>query len=179
VTAIDKARPRVLLGRIGAAHGIRGEVTVQSFTADPFDIAAYGALETGDARPVPRLTVVRETARGLICRLDGVIDRTAAEAWRGTELWIARDRLPPPQPGSYYHADLIGLTAVAPDGALVGTVVEIANFGAGDLVEVRLHGTTRTEYVPFSDAFVPDVDLAHGRITVVMPPAGDDENGEP
>lgn len=169
---------RVQLGDIGSAHGIRGEVVVRSFTADPFDIAAYGVLEDAKGRPVPKLTVVRDSGRGLVCRLDGVKDRTAAEGFRGTQLWVARERLPPPEPGAYYHVDLIGLAAVSPAGDPVGRIVDVANFGAGDLIEVRLEGGMRTEYVPFTDAFVPSVDIAAGTATVVMPTADADGDGD-
>lgn len=169
---------RVQLGDIGSAHGIRGEVVVRSFTADPFDIAAYGVLEDAKGRPVPKLTVVRDSGRGLVCRLDGVKDRTAAESFRGTQLWVARERLPPPEPGAYYHVDLIGLAAVSPTGDPVGRIVDVANFGAGDLIEVRLDGGMRTEYVPFTDAYVPTVDIAAGTATVVMPTAEEDGDAD-
>jgi 16S rRNA processing protein RimM len=173
------AKPsRVLLGEIGSAHGIKGEVVVRSYTANPDDIGAYGILETKDGAPLPKFKVVRVSSRGVICRFDGIADRTAAERLRGIELWIARDRLPPAAGNEFYHADLIGLAAVSPEGQVLGTIVEVANFGAGDLIEVRLDGTTRTEYVPFTDAFVPHVDIAAGRATVVMPFAGDDPDDD-
>lgn len=161
--------PRVLLGEVGGAHGIRGEVVIRSFTADPADIAAYGPLESEAGAPLPALTVVRVTPKGVICRFAGISDRTAVEKLRGKELWIARDRLPPPDAGDYYHADLIGLSAVSPKGEAIGTVVAVANFGAGDLLEIRRLPSTLTEFVPFTDAVVPEVDIAGGRAVVVMP----------
>lgn len=166
---------RVLLGAVTGAHGIRGELVVRSYTAEPEDIAAYGALETARGQSLPALTVVRVTPKGVIARMAGVLDRTSAEALQGTELWIARSRLPAAAGGEYYHADLIGLKAVAPDGAEIGQVIAVENFGAGDLLEIRLTGTTATEYIPFTNAFVPDIDLAAGRATVLMPKSVDDD----
>lgn len=166
---------RILLGRIKAAHGIRGEVLVTSFAEAPEDVAAYGPLATADGKRVYELSVVRVTPKGVVARVAGVSDRTAAEALRGTELYVERDRLPEPADDEFYHADIIGLDAVTPDGKLVGTIIAIENFGAGDLIEVRLAGSRRTEYVPFTDAFVPAIDIAARRVTVVMPVASDDD----
>lgn len=174
----DPARKRrVLLGEISSVHGIRGEIVVRSYTADPGAIAAYGALETADGAALPKLTLVRVTDRGVIARLHGVGDRTLAETFRGTQLWIARDRLPVAEAGEYYHADLIGLDAIAPDGSAIGHIIGVENFGAGDLVEIRLKDSKQTEYVPFTDLFVPGIDLEAGTVTVVMPQPveGDDE----
>lgn len=173
-----KSAKRVLLGEITSAHGVRGEIVVRSYTAEPEDIATYGPLEneTGDRQY--KLTVKRVTPKGLIAVVDGVADRTAAEKLRGTKLYVARDRLPALAPGEYYHADLIGLAAVAPDGEPIGSVIGIANYGAGDLLDIRLKGTKRSELVLLDPAFVPEVDITGGRVTVVMPVfAGDDDDG--
>lgn len=184
---------RILLGRIVAAHGIRGDVLVASFTQRPEDIAAYGALSDAAGTRAFRLRVVRVTAKGVVARIEGVGDRSAAEALRGAELWIDRARLPAADADEFYHADLIGLAAVSPTGAVVGRVVGVENYGAGDLLDIRLEGTGRTELVPFTDAFVPEVDVAGGRLVVRMPdeaaedddgpeggePEGQDEGGAP
>ncbi len=170
---------RVLLGEVSGAHGIRGDVIVRSYAADPKDISAYGALETAEGKVLPKLSVVRVSDRGVIARFAGVSDRNAAETYKGTQLWIARGRLPDAAPGEYYHADLIGLDAVAPDGTDVGHVIAVENFGAGDLLEIRLKDSKQTEYVPFTNAVVPVVDLAAGRLVVVMPEElEDEEDGE-
>lgn len=166
----DSARGRrVLLGEVSGAHGIRGHVIVRSYAADPRDIAAYGALETAEGKVLPKLSVVRVTDRGVIARFAGITDRNAAETFKGTQLWIARDRFPAAADGEYYHADLIGLDAVAPDGAEIGHVIAVENFGAGDLLEIRLKDSKQTEYVPFTNAVVPEVDLTAGKLVVVMP----------
>ena len=171
---------RVLLGEISTVHGIRGEVIVRSYTANPSDIAAYGVLETAAGKALPKLSVIRVTDRGVIARFEGVGDRTQAETFRGTQLWIGRDRLPSADNGEYYHADLIGLDAFAPDGAAIGHVIAVENFGAGDLLEIRLKDSRQTEYVPFTNEFAPVVDLETGRIVVVMPQAAvvDEDDGD-
>jgi 16S rRNA processing protein RimM len=165
----------VLLGRIAGAHGIRGEVLIKSFTAAPEDIGAYGALSTADGSRVFEIASARTTNKGVVARLVGIADRNAAEALKGTDLYIARDRLPPASDGEFYHADLVGMTAVGPDGATLGEIVAVHDFGAGDLLEVRLAGKAKTELFPFTDAVVPEVNVAARRVTVVPPPESDDE----
>jgi 16S rRNA processing protein RimM len=169
---------RVLLGRIGAAHGIRGEVQITSYTGSPEAIGTYGPLSDEQGRRSFDVRVVRVTPKGIIARIGGISDRTAAETLRGTDLYVARERLPPPQEGEFYHEDLIGLAAIAPDGAVIGTVLSVQNFGAGDLIEIRVIGQRNTELVPFKDEFVPTVDIDAGRITVVMPVSTPDEPGD-
>ena len=156
---------RILLGRVAAAHGIRGEVLIKTFTERPEDIAAYGPLDDGRGRTF-KLKVIRVTPKGVIARIAGVGDRNGAEALKGVSLHVDRGRLPSPDDGTYYHADLIGLAAVDPEGRPVGQVVAVYNHGAGDLLEVRLAGTGKTELVAFTDAFVPEVDLAARRVVV-------------
>ncbi|MGE0701398.1 MAG: ribosome maturation factor RimM [Hyphomicrobiaceae bacterium] len=169
---------RVLLGRISGAHGIRGEIVVHAFTAQPEDVAAYGTLTDVHGDGPLSLRVVRVTDKGVIARIAGISDRTAAEGLKGRELWVERSRLPDTGEGEYYHADLIGLAAVSPSGETIGTVVALPNYGAGDLLEIRLEGSRNTELVPFSDAFVPEVDVANGRVVVRMPSsAPDDDEG--
>lgn len=160
---------RVLLGHISSAQGIRGEVVIKSYTAVPEDIAAYGPLTDASGTRTFEITVVRGAKKGVIARIRGIDDRNAAEALRGTELFVDRERLPEPDEDEVYHADLIGLEAVTSDGMTVGEVVAIQNFGAGDLLEIRLAGRARTEFVPFNHDFVPEIDIAAGRVTVLMP----------
>lgn len=169
---------RVLLGRITGVHGLKGEVVVHSFTEVPEDIAAYGPLQAGTGERQVSLQVVRVAEKGVIARVAGVSDRTAAEALKGTELWVDRALLPDAEAGTYYHADLIGLSAVSPNGVAIGEIVAVQNYGAGDLLQIRLTGKRRTELVPFQDAFVPEVDVAAGRVVVVMPEEAENEEGK-
>jgi len=172
----------VLLGRIGGAHGLKGEVVMHSFAEVPEDIAAYGPLTDSDGQRTFDVSVVRVTDKGVIGRVAGITDRTQAETLKGTELWVERDRLDEAEEGEFYHADLIGLSAVGPDGKPIGQVVAVQNYGAGDLLEIRLAGSRRTELVAFTDAFVPEVDLASGRVMVRLadaePSGGSDESDE-
>lgn len=169
---------RVLLGHIAAAHGVRGELVVKSYTGDPAAITGYGPLTDEAGARQFRLTLVRAGPKGVVVRIAGISDRTAAEQLRGTGLYVARDKLPPAEDGSYYHADLIGLAAVDDGGRRIGEIVAVQNFGAGDLLEVKLTGQRGTELVPFQDAFVPAVDIAAGTVTVRVPAAAPDNDDE-
>lgn len=164
-----KQARRVLLGHIVGAHGIRGAVLVKSYTGEAEAIGDYGDLEDEAGMARFRLTVEGATAKGVICRVDGVGDRTAAEKLKGTALYVGRDRLPPAEEGTYYHADLIGLSALAEGGAALGSVVGIANYGAGDILEVRVAGEKRTALYPMTEAVVLRVDLEAG-VIVLAPP---------
>jgi 16S rRNA processing protein RimM len=162
---------RVCLGQIGAAHGLRGEVRLRSFTSDPAAIADYGPLETEDGR-IFEIETLRPARDHFVVRLSGVRDRDSASALANTKLYVPRERLPETeQPDEFYHADLVGLAAVDRGGNTLGTVVAIHNFGAGDLIEVRADTGGNTELVPFDTTHVPAVDVAAGTI-VVDPPQG-------
>jgi 16S rRNA processing protein RimM len=160
---------RVLLGHIAGAHGIKGDVLVNTYTGEPQNIAAYGPLSDETGQRTFTLRVRRVTAKGVIASIDGIEDRTAAEALKGTRLHVERDKLPRTTDDEYYHADLIGLSAVASDGTPVGTVSAVHNFGAGDLIEIARPGSRRTELLPFTEAFVLEVDLNGGRLIVKLP----------
>jgi 16S rRNA processing protein RimM len=164
---------RVLVARIGAAHGIKGEVRVKAYTADPRGIASYGPLEAPGGRlfEVASLRPAAGPAADmLVVKFKGIADRNAAEALNGVELSIPRDRLPPAGEDEYYHADLIGLTAFRPDGVELGTVIAVQNYGAGDLLEIAPK-RGETLLVPFTRAVVPEVDLALRKV-IIDPPEG-------
>jgi 16S rRNA processing protein RimM len=160
---------RVLVAQVGAAHGLRGEVRLWSFTEDPMAVKDF-CLESEDGTQTFAIESLRLAKDFLVARFAGVSDRSAAEALRNLKLYVPRARLPQTQPEEFYHADLIGLAAVATDGSALGTVVAIHNFGAGDLIEIKPERGA-TVMVPFTDAVVPTIDLAAGRL-IVDPPAG-------
>jgi 16S rRNA processing protein RimM len=162
------------MGVIAGAHGIKGEVRVKSFTAAPEAIAAYGPLE--DERGGRRLALtLTGTVRGmLIARVEGVGDRNAAERLKGTRLYLSRAALPEPKEDEYYHADLIGLAAVLRDGSTFGQVRAVHDYGAGDSLEIE-RPDGRLVLVPFTEAAVPEVDMANRRL-VIDPPEGLLEN---
>ena len=164
----DKAQ-RILLGRIVGAHGIRGDVVIDSYAGEPGDIAAYGPLSSEDGSKQLEIKVVRVTPKGVVARVSGVADRNGAEALRGTALYALRSRLPATAEDEFYYADLAGLRADNEAGERIGSVVTVQNYGAGDLLEVRLEGVSVTELMPFTDAYVPVVDVAAGRVVVVIP----------
>ncbi|TBW36322.1 ribosome maturation factor RimM [Siculibacillus lacustris] len=158
----------ILVGRIGAAHGIRGEVRVKAFTEPAEALGDYGPLMLPDGR---RLTIERMRDQGtmLVVKFREIADRTAAERFNGLDLTIERSALPAPDDEeTFYHADLVGLAVVDGTGDTLGRIVAVPNFGAGDLLEVQ-PAEGGTYYLPFTRAFVPTVDVAGGRVTVELP----------
>ena len=159
---------RICVAQIGAAHGVRGEVRLWSFTEDPMAVTSYGPLESEDGRQRFTIEALRPAKDHFVARLAGVGDRTAAEKLTNIKLYVSRDRLPPVEDDeTFYHADLVGLAAVTPDGVALGTVTAVHNFGAGDLIEIKPAAGGESLLVPFTDAAVPEIDIAAGRIVVV------------
>lgn len=170
----------ILLGTIGAAHGIKGEVRITSHTQDPEAIADYGPLETDR----PGLTITIEKARlnktVLIARLKGIADRTAAETLNGVSLYIDRGKLPDmDDEDDFYHADLIGLDARLDTGVSIGAVIALHNYGAGDLIEVRDPRSGDTFLYPFTRAVVPTIRISEGYLVIVPPLDADPGEEEP
>jgi 16S rRNA processing protein RimM len=162
---------RICVARIGAAHGVRGEVKLWSFTEDPAAVAQYGPLETQDGTRCFEIEALRAAKDHFVARIAGVNDRDAAESLRNIELYIPRARLPKiEEADTFYHADLVGLDAVTPDGARVGTVHALHNFGAGDIIEIAPDGGGEPLMLPFNETTVPKIDVA-ARQVVVVPPA--------
>ncbi len=167
-------RDMVLLGLITGAHGIRGEVKLRSFTEDPEAIAGYSPLETASGRRI-EIGKLRPQKDGFIAVLKGVMDRNAAEALKGTELFVPRERLPEPDENEVYVHDLIGVPVHLADGSILGEIVDVANYGAGDLIDVRIEGRQDTVLIPFADAYVVEAD---GEKVVVDLPEGYLDAGE-
>ena len=163
---------RIRVARIGAAHGIRGEVKLWSFTEDPMAVAHYGPLETADGARCFEIEAARPAKDHLVARIAGVGDRNAAEKLRNIDLFVPRERLPPiEEADTFYHADLVGLAAISENGAALGTVVAIHNFGAGDLIEIEPAAGGEPLLLPFNETTVPTIDLRVGRIVIVPPAA--------
>jgi 16S rRNA processing protein RimM len=162
---------RVCVGAIGGAFGVRGEVRLKSFCANPEDIAAYGPLHAEDGRSF-ELRITGQIANGLSARLSGVTTKEAADALRGLRLYAPREALPSLPDDEFYHADLIGLEVVDTGGAPLGRVKAVLNHGAGDILELHVPGSSGTRLLPFTKAAVPTVDLAARRI-VADPPEED------
>lgn len=159
---------RICVAKIGAAHGVRGEVKLWPFTEDPMAVIDYGPLSSKDGARQFEVVRARIAKDHLVAVLKGIATREDAERVNGVELYIARDRLPPTEAGEYYHADLIGLRAIDEVGAAIGKVLAVHNFGAGDIIEIA-PPQGPTLLLPFTDAVVPTVDLAEGHVVIVLP----------
>ncbi len=158
----------ICVARIGAAHGVRGAVKLWTFTEDPLAVTRYGPLTTKDGARQFDVTHAREAKDHLVATLKGIATREDAERLNGIELYIAREKLPATDDDEYYHADLIGLAAVNAANEPIGRVIAIHNFGAGDIIEIAPpQGTTLL--LPFTNAVVPTVDLAGGRVVIELP----------
>ena len=160
---------RVLIAQIGAAHGVRGEVRLKAFTADPLSVTRYGPLETEDGKHRFEIEAVRPAKDVLVARFKGVADRTAAEALKNLRLYVAREKLPPPADDEFYVADLVGLTVETAAGAAFGTVKAVHNFGAGDLIEIAPADGSASMMLPFTETTVPTVDVAQKKIVIAPP----------
>jgi len=160
------SKDRVLLGVVAAPHGIRGVVRIKSFTEDPMSLGAYGPLSDESGRKEYRVEPLSAARGAVLARIEGVADRTAAEALRGLRLYVERSALPETGEREWYEADLIGLAAVGKDGRDWGKVIAFHDFGAGSMMEV-----SGGAMLPFTDAVVPEIDVPGGKV-VVDPPAG-------
>ena len=158
----------VCVARIGAAHGVRGAVKLWTFTEDPFAVKRYGPLLSKDGKRQFEVATAREAKDHLVATFKGVTTRDEAERLNGIELYVPREKLPATDDDEYYHTDLIGLDAVTTDGAALGRVLAIHNFGAGDIIEIA-PPSGPTLLLPFTNAVVPTVDLAGGRVVIELP----------
>ncbi|MER8764112.1 MULTISPECIES: ribosome maturation factor RimM [unclassified Mesorhizobium] len=177
---MSKPQNPVQMAVIGAAHGIKGELRVKSFTGDPLALADYGPLYARDGRAF-QIVDIRPANTVVVVRFKGVNDRNAAEALAGTELFVDRSVLPDEgEEDEFYHADLVGLEVKDDTGAVVGKVVAVHNFGGGDILDVTLAGR-KSVLIPFTQAAVPEVSIAGGFVRVDPAAAGlvEDEDGEP
>ena len=156
---------RVRVAKIGAAHGLRGEVRLFVDANDPLTVKSLGALEDSGGKRQFRIASLREAKDHLLVRFEGVADRTEAERLTNLELYVPRERLPATEDAAtFYQADLVGMRAESATGEVLG----VPNFGAGDLLEVR-PANGATFLVPFADPFVPVVDVAAGRVVLELP----------
>jgi 16S rRNA processing protein RimM len=160
------SKDRVLLGVVAAPHGVRGLVRIKSYTGDPMAVAAYGPLSDETGKRAYRVEALSAARGAVLARIEGVADRTAAEALRGLRLYVERERLPGTGEREWYEADLVGLSAVGRDGRDWGKVIAFHDFGAGSVMEV-----SGGVMLPFTDEAVPEIDVAGGKV-VVEPPAG-------
>jgi 16S rRNA processing protein RimM len=159
----------ICVARIGAAHGVRGAVKLWTFTEDPLAVQGYGPLMTKDGARQFEIATAREARDHLVATFKGIATRNDAEKLNGLELYIAREKLPATDDDEYYHADLIGLAAVNAANEPLGRVIGIHNFGAGDIIEIAPAKGGPTMLLPFTNAVVPTVDVAGGRVVIELP----------
>jgi 16S rRNA processing protein RimM len=170
-------RRLIAVGVFGAPHGVKGQLRAKSYTDDPKALGAYGELaDAAGARRFKILSVRRLKDDMVVLQLEGINDRDAAAALTGVEIFARRENLPSPDEEEYYHADLVGLAATTIDGELIGRVVAVSNYGAGDILEIAPKDGAETLLYPFTKAVTPRIDLAGGQIVIVPP---NEIDGEP
>lgn len=159
----------ILVGQIGGGFGVRGEVRVTAFTADPLALTAYGPLLRADGSVALTLTSTRPDKSGVVGRAKEIATKEEADALRGLKLHVPRDRFPEPDEDEFYLADLIGVQARATDGAVMGQVKSVQNFGADDMLEIAPATGGPTWYLPFTKEAVPELHLVDGWLLAVPP----------
>ena len=159
----------ICLAKIVAAHGIRGEVKIKTFTLAPKDVFSYGALSNIDGTRFFEL-VFKGLMKGLVrVQIKGVNTRNEAESLIGEELYISRDKLPELQNDTFYQADLVGADVLdVKTASKIGHVVGVYNFGAGDILEIKFDDVKQTEMLPFNSGYVPSVDVKNKTISVAF-----------
>lgn len=175
---MEKLQNPVLLGVVGAAHGVRGEVRVKSFTRDPLALRDYGPLFDKSGRAF-EIESIRPQQEVVVVKFRNLGDRTEAERLKGTALFVDRSRLPPADEEEFYHDDLVGLAVRDESGAEIGKVTAVQNFGGGDVLELSVQGH-KGVLIPFTYAAVPEVSVRKGHIRIDRVAAGlvDTEDSE-
>jgi len=173
----------VLVGRVAGAFGVRGEIRITTYTEDPLAVFRYRDLKRENGAAALTLQAARAVKGGIVARAKEVLDKDQADSLRGLRLFVGRDALPPADEDEFYLADLIGLEARAEDGAALGWIKAVHNFGAGDILELDPGDGRPTRLIPFTKAAVPEVKLprdgASGHLVVIPPreEEGADEGG--
>lgn len=176
---MPKLNNPVQMAVIGAAHGIKGELRVKTFTGAPEALGDYGPLSTRDGRIFEVLSI-RPAGNVAVVRFKGIDGRTAAEALTGTELFVDRSALPESiEEDEFYQADLIGLAVKVDTGAVIGKVLAVQNFGGGDILDLMV-GSRKGVLIPFTQAAVPEVSITGGFVRIDPIAAGlvEDEDGD-
>lgn len=161
---------QICVAAIAGSFGVRGEVRLKSFTADPAAVGDYGPLTTSDGKTVT-VKITRPIKNGFAARLTGVGTKEQADELKGVQLFAPRDALPDLPDDEFYHTDLIGLQVLDTGGKELGVVRAVHDHGAGDLLEIFGPGLKSTVLLPFTRDAVPTVDLKAGRI-IADPPEG-------
>lgn len=159
----------VLVGQVAGGFGVKGEVRVTAWTADPMTLLDYRELLRADGSPGLTLLSGRPDRNGVVGRAKEIATKEQADALRGLKLFVPRARLPEPEEDEFYLTDLIGLEARDPDDAVLGRVKSVQNFGASDMLEIAPAAGGPTWYLPFTRDAVPDLHIAEGWLRAVRP----------
>lgn len=159
----------ILVGQVGGGFGVRGEVRVTAFTADPLALTAYGPLLRADGTVALTLTSTRLDKNGVVGRAKEIATKEQADGLRGLKLHVPRDRFPEPDEDEFYLADLLGVQVRDTAGAVMGTVKSVQNFGADDMLEIAPAAGGPTWYLPFTKEATPELRLADGWLLAVPP----------
>ena len=159
----------ILVGQVGGGFGVRGEVRVTAFTADPLALTAYGPLLRADGSVGLTLTSARPDKNGVVGRAKEIATKEEADALRGLKLHVPRDRFPEPEEDEFYLTDLIGLQARDGEDVVIGVVKAVQNFGADDMLEIAPAAGGPTWYLPFTRDAVPEIRSADGWLRALRP----------
>jgi len=166
----------IQLGFIRGAHALKGQVAVHIFSGNEDALTEYGPLYTADRSKSFQFKVVGDKGDDFLCQLDGVTERNGAEALKGTKLYVPASALPELDEDEFYIKDLIGMTVLDPSGVTLGRVKEVSNFGAHDALEIEFSHNgvetlprTQIEYVLFTKANVPELNLTARTMTLNLP----------
>lgn len=165
----------VLVGQVGGAFGVRGEVKITAFTGDAMALVAYSPLLRADSSVGLTLTGARPDKKGVVARAKEITTKEQADALRGLKLYVPRERLPEPDEDEFYLTDLVNLQVRDASGEVLGKVKSVQNFGAGDILEIAPAGGGQTWYLPFSKAAVPELHIADGWLLAEIPADDDTE----
>lgn len=159
----------ILVGHVAGGFGVKGEVRITAYTADPLALTAYGPLLRGDGSHGLSLTQTRATKDGVVGRAKEIATKEEADALRNLKLYVPRDRFPEPDEDEFYLADLIGIEARDAAGGVLGVVKAVQNFGADDMLEIAPVAGGPTWYLPFTKAATPELHLSERWLLAVRP----------
>lgn len=166
----------ILVGQVGGAFGVKGEVRITAFTADPMALMTYQPLLKADGTPALTLLSARPDKAGVVAKVKEIATKEEADAARGQKLFVPRDRLPEPEEDEFYLTDLVGMEARDLDDTAVGTVKSVQNFGASDMLEIAPREGGPTWYLPFTREAAPDLRIAEGWLRIVRPTEVDERD---
>ena len=170
------AEKLILVGQIGGAFGVKGEVRITAFTAEPMALMDYQPLLKADGTPALTLLSARPDKAGVVAKVKEIATKEEADAARGQKLFVPRDRLPEPEEDEFYLTDLVGMEARELDDTAVGTVKSVQNFGASDMLEIAPKEGGPTWYLPFTREAAPELHLKDGWLRIVRPTEVDERD---